>query len=206
MFSGITETLGQIVRLENTQDCLHFTIKHHGLFNDIKIGDSIAVNGVCLTVTAFNHDTFNTTVVPETLRLTNLGLLQPNDDVNLERSISANQRIGGHFVQGHVDTIAIIDSIQKEGEGSCKVTFKLSPDYLRYIVQKGFIAIDGMSITVTDVSDDRFSVMFIPHTREHTVVKHYQPDHRVNIEVDMMNKTIEKLLRGNFHASNNSAH
>lgn len=201
MFSGITETLGQIMQIDHQKDGLHFCISHHGLFNDIKIGDSIAVNGVCLTVTSFDEKTFRTTAVPETLRLTNLCLLENQDSVNLERSICANQRIGGHFVQGHVDAMATIEKIEASDNGAYVVTFNIAPEHLRYIIKKGFIAIDGMSITIVDVNDEHFSVMFIPHTRENTVVKQYQVGHRVNIEVDMMNKTIEKLLRGMPHAA-----
>lgn len=201
MFSGITETIGQIQHVDHHHDCRHFTITHHGLFDDIKLGDSIAVNGVCLTVTAFDEKTFNASAVPETLRLTNLGSLTLGSEVNLERSIQANQRIGGHFVQGHVDTTASIENIQEDGAGAILVTFKLNPNYLRYIVQKGYIAIDGMSITVVNTTDDSFTVTFIPHTKANTVVKHYQLKHLVNIEVDMLGKYLEKLSRGKNHVA-----
>lgn len=201
MFSGITETLGQIAHINDSDDCRHFTITHHGLFNDIQLGDSISVNGVCLTVTAFDEKTFNASAVPETLRLTNLGCLTLGNDVNLERSIRANQRIGGHFVQGHVDTTACITHLQEDGKGAILVTFKLHPTYLRYIIQKGYIAIDGMSITVVNTTDACFTVTFIPHTKANTIVKHYQLNHLVNIEVDMLGKYLEKLSRGNNHVA-----
>ncbi|HEU5281095.1 MAG TPA: riboflavin synthase [Gammaproteobacteria bacterium] len=205
MFSGITETLGRIQQLDDRDDCRHFTITHHGVFDDIHLGDSIAVNGVCLTVTAFDASLFKASAVPETLRLTNLGYLKPGSDVNLERSIRANQRIGGHFVQGHVDTTACITDIQDDGKGAILVTFKLNPTYLRYIIQKGYIAIDGMSITVINTTNDSFTVTFIPHTKANTVVKHYQINHLVNIEVDMLGKYLEKLSRGDTHAANSSS-
>ena len=194
MFSGITETLGIIQHIQHENDCTHLTIQHHGLFNDINIGDSIAVNGTCLTVTSFDANTFSVTAVPETLRLTNLGLLKNNDAVNLERAIRANQRIGGHYVQGHIDTLATIKSIQPDGKGAIIVDFMLDKQWQRYLIHKGYIAIDGMSLTVMETHDQGFKVTFIPHTQTVTVVQHYSLRHRVNIEVDMMSKTIEKLL------------
>lgn len=197
MFSGITETLGTVTHIATHADCHHFTFAHHGLFNDLQLGDSVAVNGVCLTVTGFDALTFNATAVPETLRLSNLGKLSVNSNVNLERSIRANQRIGGHFVQGHIDTTATIESITTDGEGALLVNFKLNPAFLRYIVKKGYIAIDGMSITVINTTDDSFSVTFIPHTKANTIVQYYQVHHVVNIEVDMLGKYLEKLTRGN---------
>lgn len=199
MFSGITETLGKVTHITIDQDCHHFTFSHHGLFNDLQLGDSVAVNGVCLTVTAFDGLSFNATAVPETLRLTNLGQLKVNAPVNLERSIRANQRIGGHFVQGHIDTTATIEHITTDGEGAILVSFKLKPSFLRYIVNKGYIAIDGMSITVINTTEESFNVTFIPHTKANTVVQYYKPNHLVNIEVDMLAKYLEKLTRGNPH-------
>lgn len=194
MFSGITETLGLIQQVHHHNDCTHFIIQHRGLFDDLNIGDSVAVNGTCLTVTQFEATTFSVTAVPETLRLTNLGLLKVNDAVNLERAIRANQRIGGHYVQGHIDTLATINNIQQDGKGAIIVDFSLERKWQRYLIHKGYIAIDGMSLTVMETHDQGFKVTFIPHTQTVTVVQHYRVGHRVNIEIDMMSKTIEKLL------------
>lgn len=195
MFSGITETLGLIQQIREENHCTHFIIQHHGLFDDLNIGDSVAVNGTCLTVTQFDSTTFSVTAVPETLRVTNLGLLKINSSVNLERAIRANQRIGGHYVQGHVDTLATINAIEQDGEGAIIVDFSLEKKWQRYLIHKGYIAIDGMSLTVMETHDQGFKVTFIPHTQAVTVVQHYVVGHRVNIEVDMMSKTIEKLMR-----------
>lgn len=195
MFSGITECIGQVLSIQTHNDCYHFVISHHGRFDDVKVGDSIAVNGVCLTVTAFDENTFSTTAVPETLRLTNLSLLNINDPVNLERAIRADHRVGGHTVQGHIDTMATVKSITRDGNDAWVVHFTIDPTWQRYLVNKGFITIDGMSITVINAHDTEFSVTFIPHTKTSTIVQHYQPGTLVNIEVDMMAKYIEKMMK-----------
>lgn len=196
MFSGITECIGQVLSIHAQNDCYDFVISHHGRFDDVNIGDSIAVNGVCLTVTAFDDNQFSTTAVPETLRLTNLSLLNINDPVNLERAIRAEHRIGGHVVQGHVDTMATVKSIKRDGDDAWLVRFTIEPTWQRYLVNKGFVTIDGMSITVIEAHDNEFSVTFIPHTKTGTIVQHYQPGTLVNIEVDMFAKYIEKMMKG----------
>jgi riboflavin synthase len=193
MFSGIVETIGIIQKITFLIDCIQFVISPQILFNDISVGDSIAVNGVCLTVTEFTENTFSVTAVPETLRITNLGQLIEGSIVNLERSLKFNARIGGHYVQGHVDATAEIIQLEKS-ETAWLVTFRLPSSLAKYIVSKGYITIDGMSITVIDVVSDTFTVTFIPHTQHVTVVNHYHPGSLVNIEVDIISKYVEKLL------------
>lgn len=169
------------------------------VLEDVHLGDSIAVNGVCLTVTEFDDakTTFKVGVAPETLRRTNLGDLRAGSNVNLERAVAGHVRFGGHFVQGHVDTIAKI--VKKEPDGNAvSFTFKLrEPEYIQYVVEKGFIAIDGTSLTVTAVDDDEatLSVMLIAYTQEKVVVAAKNVGDDVNIEVDLMGKLVEKQIR-----------
>lgn len=161
---------------------------------DLNIGDSVAINGVCLTVTNYNEKTFSVTTVPETLNLTNLNDLSEGNFVNLERAMRLDQRMGGHFVQGHVDGIGEITDIQDE-QGALRVTIHTSENITRYMVSKGFITIDGMSITLIDSTDTNFTVTFIPHTIQTTLVKNYIQGTKVNLEADIFAKTIEALLQ-----------
>lgn len=168
------------------------------LLNGCRDGDSIAVNGVCLTVTGFRDDHFNVGVAPETLRITDLGALSENGRVNLEPAVRADTRMGGHFVQGHVDTTAEILLAEQDGNA---ITFRFQPknrDMLRYIVFKGFIAIDGTSLTVTQVNDQEgwFQIMLISYSQEKVVLTKKGKGDSVNIEVDMMAKYAEKSLAG----------
>ncbi|OAI49757.1 hypothetical protein AYO45_02135 [Gammaproteobacteria bacterium SCGC AG-212-F23] len=194
MFSGIVETIGILCGLRWHEDCLVLTILPKIMFQDIMVGDSIAVNGVCLTVTALFENTMEFHVVPETLRLTCFSELVLNSEVNLERSLEANARIGGHYVQGHVDGIGEIIALQQDGKGALLVTMTVPSTMTKYIVKKGYITIDGMSITVVDVKDDKVTVTFIPHTQQVTCVKHYQIGSKINIEVDILGKYVEKFL------------
>lgn len=196
MFSGIVETIGVVTTIRQDGDNIHFSIDHSDLFDDIHLGDSISINGVCLTVTDLpSSQVFSVTAVPETLRLTNLSAIKTNDAVNLERSIKASTRIGGHFVQGHVDACSEIIDIKSDGDDAMIVTFSLPAKLNPYVVDKGYICIDGMSITVIEVGNDCFNVTFIPHTRDNTVVQNYNLGDKVNIEVDMMAKYIKKYMQ-----------
>jgi riboflavin synthase len=169
------------------------------LLSDVHLGDSIAVNGVCLTVTSYvagPPPSFRVGVAPETLRITNLGALKLNSRVNLERAVRADTRMGGHFVQGHVDTTAEILAVTPDGNA---LTFRFKPrskDFLRYVVYKGFIALDGASLTVTQVNDDEgwWEVMLIAYTQERVVTAAKKPGETVNVEVDMMAKYAEKSM------------
>lgn len=195
MFNGIVESIGVIRNVNKAQDCMHFTVAPQINFDDLNIGDSIAINGVCLTITQLHTDAFLITAVPETLRLTNLGDLVEGDYVNLERPLRMDSRIGGHYVQGHVDDVGEITQIEEDGDEVWLVTIRASPFLTKYIIKKGYIALDGMSITVVDVTDDDFTVTFIPHTQQVTIVQHYEEGTKINIEVDIMGKYIEKLIK-----------
>jgi riboflavin synthase len=194
MFTGIVETTGIIGHAEQREGCLHLTIKPKIAFSDLHMGDSVAINGVCLTVTAFTPTTFKATVVPETLRLTNLGELVNGSKVNLERSMQANARIGGHYVQGHVDGMGEILELQPDGGTAWLVKISIPTTLEKYVVNKGYIGLDGMSITVIESTSNWFTVTLIPHTREVTIVSQYKIGTRINIEVDMLGKYVEKLL------------
>ena len=196
MFSGIVETTGLVTKITNDKGCKHIIFSPKKSFDDIAIGDSISMNGVCITVTQKKMQSFHTTVVPETLRLTNLAMLKEDDEINLERSIKADQRISGHYVQGHVDGRGEILSLENDGVDNAARIAKISlpSDLHKYIIKKGYIAIDGMSITVMDIAPDYFTVTFIPHTQQETIVKHYREKMFVNLEVDMLSKYIEKLI------------
>jgi len=203
MFGGIVETIGTITHLTINDGCKSFVISPQINLDDLSIGDSIAVNGVCLTVTEFSDQSFNVTAVPETLRLTNLDQLSVSDPVNLERSMKLTSRIGGHYVQGHVDGMGKILDIKNDNSSALLVKISIPPRFSKYLINKGYIAIDGMSITIIDATSDWFTVTFIPHTQAVTTVNRYQIGAIVNLEIDMMSKHIEKLLGAYSHANTN---
>jgi riboflavin synthase len=195
MFSGIVTAIGIIQRILTQTDSIDFVIRIPDTFNDLSIGESIAVNGVCLTVTGFSQTSINVTAVPETLRITNLGQLTETSLVNLERSITLNTRLGGHSVQGHVDGVGEILDIEADGS-STALLMKISmpPTLGKYVVRKGYITLDGMSITVIDTAPNWFTVTFIPHTQQVTIVNQYRKGTKINLEVDILGKYIEKLI------------
>jgi riboflavin synthase len=193
MFGGIVETIGVITAEKFENGCKHFSIRPELIFDDLKLGDSVSVNGVCLTVTRLHDNSFDCSAVPETLALTNLGQLTKGSSVNLERSLKIDSRIGGHYVQGHVDGRGEIVKIEACGAASL-VTIKVPLTLTKYIVKKGYITLDGMSITVVQVEEEQFSVTFIPHTQAVTIVKHYGIGTQLNVEVDILGKYAEKLL------------
>ncbi|MEO8402110.1 MAG: riboflavin synthase [Gammaproteobacteria bacterium] len=199
MFNGIVESIGIVQAIHMQADCMHIVIMPQQRFSDLNIGDSIAVNGVCLTLTHISNENFSVTAVPETLRVTNLKHLTSGNKVNLERSLLANGRLGGHFVQGHVDQTGKILDLQTNGD-ALLVKISVSPTLSKYIVNKGYIALDGMSITVIEASSTWFTVTFIPHTQQVTVVHQYQIGSEINIEVDSLGKYIEKLIGAYSHA------
>ncbi|KAJ5720306.1 uncharacterized protein N7483_008240 [Penicillium malachiteum] len=208
MFTGLVETIGTVSALEaldasssggggtslTISDC-------EEILGDAHLGDSISVNGTCLTVTAFDKTWFKVGVAPETLRRTNLGSLLKDSKVNLERAVSADTRMGGHFVQGHVDTVATILSVTPDGNA---LTFRLQPrekEVLRYIVEKGYVTLDGASLTVTKVVDGEdgyWEVMLIAYTQEKIVTAAKKPGEEVNVEIDIVGKYVEKSVEGYF--------
>ena len=192
MFSGIVEAIGTLIAINEDQGCQVMTIAT--TLNDLQVGDSIAVNGVCLTVTSFTQTYFTVTAVPETLRLTNLNDLNVKDQVNLERSLTLNRRIGGHLVQGHIDGMGVIFKIVPDHSQALLVHIQLDPSLRKYIVRKGYIAIDGMSMTIVAVGPTWFVVTIIPHTQQATLAQYYRVNSKVNIETDILGKYIEKLM------------
>ncbi|MDA8562191.1 riboflavin synthase [Gammaproteobacteria bacterium] len=193
MFGGIVEALGIIKKIHSTKAGVDFIISKPAFFNDLIIGDSISVNGVCLTVTKFLETDFYVTAVPETLRVSNLSELNESEFVNLERAIKLGSRIGGHYVQGHIDTVGRILDINQDGV-AITVKISISSEYLKYIVKKGYICIDGMSITIADILIDSFTVSIIPQTQSTTIVSHYKLNTKLNIEFDVLGKYVEKIL------------
>jgi len=195
MFTGIVEEIGTVKTIQDDgSGVVDLEIQASTRLNDLPIGGSISVNGVCLTISGFGENVFETQVVPETLRKTNLGLLCPGNTVNLERPIPASGRLDGHIVQGHVDDTAKIDKLSPDGLGALLVTIKPPNSLIKYIVPKGFIAIDGTSLTVVDCGKDFFSTTLIPYTINHTVLGSRKETDTVNIEVDILSKYVESLI------------
>ena len=193
MFTGIVEEVGRVQRLWQNDGGWQLRVAAASLLADVQLGHSIAINGTCLTVTEFNSDTFTVGLSPETLRCTNLGDLLPAAEVNLERSLAANGRIGGHFVQGHVDGTGVIAKKQAEGD-SLWLTIEAAPDLLRLIVPKGYVAIDGTSLTVVDVTSTYFTFMLVAYTQTHITLPRKPAGDRVNIEVDILGKYVKSLV------------
>lgn len=204
MFTGIVEKVGSVAAIdahdasESGGNGFSIVIRDAAaILTDCHIGDSIAVNGVCLTVTEFDKDSFKIGVAPETLQRTDLGELTIGSKVNLERAVAGHTRFGGHFVQGHVDTVATIVLVEQD-ENSLRLTFSpRDPHVMTYIVEKGFIALDGTSLTITTVDDDAntFGVMLIVHTQENVALALKKKGDTVNVEVDLMGKLVEKQVR-----------
>lgn len=193
MFSGIVEEIGFILSSLRREGLLTLTIGADKTLDGICIGDSISVNGVCLTVCSSTESSFTVEIILETLSKSNLGALEPEAIVNLERSITPTTRIGGHFVQGHIDTTVNILDIDNEGE-ALKIWFSIPEKWKDCLIPKGFVAIDGMSLTIVDVLEHEFSICFIPHTQVNTVVKKYHVGTAVNIEIDHLTKTIVHIV------------
>ncbi|AOA64382.1 Riboflavin synthase [Komagataella phaffii CBS 7435] len=204
MFTGIVEIIGTVLEYQELDvsasggNGVSLTITDASkILSDVHIGDSIAINGTCLTVTEFTNNDFKVGIAPETLKKTNLGSLKKGSKVNLERAMTGETRFGGHMVQGHVDTVAEIVSSVPEGN-AIVYTFKLrDPEFIKYVVHKGFICVDGTSLTVTNVNDDaaEFSIMMIKHTQENVVLPLKKLGDFVNIEVDLAGKLIEKQVQ-----------
>lgn len=194
MFTGIIEEIGEITGLRQTATSAVLGVRAKTVLDGTKLGDSIAVNGVCLTVVRLTGDGFEGDVMPETLRRTNLGALKPKSRVNLERAMAADGRFGGHIVAGHVDGTGTVTDLSPEGN-AVWVTISAAPDILRYIVEKGSIAIDGISLTVAYVDTVCFKVSIIPHTGQETTLLTRKTGDIVNLECDIIGKYIEKLMQ-----------
>lgn len=194
MFTGIVEEIGTVKAVQRSGTSSLIRIETKKVLSDIQLGDSIAVNGVCLTVTDFDGSTFQADVMNETLSRSSLGSLKTGSPVNLERAMSAEGRFGGHIVSGHIDGTGTISNIRKDGI-AVWYTITASPHIMRYIIEKGSIAIDGISLTVAKVTDTSFSVSIIPHTAEQTILSQKSRGDTVNLENDMIGKYVEKLMK-----------
>ncbi len=197
MFTGIIEGIGVVTGIRPRQEGVELEIRPEFVLHDPRIGESIAINGVCLTATRITTTSFSADVSPETLSRSNLGSLKKGDTVNIERALLPTDRLGGHFVSGHIDCTGEITGKHRTGAFTL-VTIAIPPSYGKYIIEKGSITVDGMSLTVNQVSNDKagcvFSVAVIPHTASVTTMGKRAPGDTVNIEVDLLGKYIEKLL------------
>lgn len=194
MFTGIVEEMGILRSVRRGAHSAVLSIGAETVLSDLKIGDSVAVNGVCLTATTVDAGGFTADVMHETLNRSSLGALAPGNPVNLERAMAADGRFGGHMVAGHIDGTGTITETRRD-DNAVWYTVSAAPSLLRYIVEKGSIAIDGISLTVAAVEADRFFVSVIPHTAAVTVLGRKQPGDIVNLETDLIGKYVEKLLR-----------
>jgi riboflavin synthase len=194
MFTGIVEELGTVLGITPVATGAHLAIGATTILEDVQIGDSISVNGCCLTVVTLNDGYYEVDVVEETLRMTCLGSLRVGDRVNLERSVRLADRLGGHLVQGHVDGVGTLFSRAPAADGSTVVRITAPASVLRYVVYKGSIAVDGISLTVAAIDDTSFSIALIPHTQHVTTLGFRHPGDQVNLEVDLIAKYVEKLL------------
>jgi riboflavin synthase len=193
MFSGIIEATGEVVRLEKEQSNLHIFVKA-GFTHELKIDQSIAHNGICLTVVAIADDVYTVTAIDETLKKTNIGMLASGDKINLERCMRLGDRLDGHIVQGHVDQTATCTSLE-ESNGSWTYTFDYDAAQNNITVEKGSVCVNGVSLTVVNSKDHSFSVCIIPYTHEHTNFKHIKAGTVVNLEFDILGKYISKLIK-----------
>ncbi len=193
MFTGIVERSARVVAVDGDDLGRAITFEAPGITDDLPVGASIAVNGACLTAVEVDGDRFRIDAVVETLRRTNLGELEPGSRVNLERAMPAAGRLDGHIVQGHVDGVGVVERVDPEGEG-VRLAVRVPPELRRYVVEKGSVTVDGVSLTVASVTGDGFEVALIPHTLEVTTLGERPPGSRVNLEVDVLAKYVERLL------------
>lgn len=194
MFTGIVETVGRVAEAVRVGQSLRLVVAAPHLFADIAIGESVSVNGVCLTVTEAGPRGVRFDVVPETVQRTTLKDLRAGDPVNLERALRPTDRLGGHFVQGHVDAVGVVRAIDRDAD-ACVLTVDAPPEVTHYLVDKGSVAIDGVSLTVVRVDARSFSVALIPHTLGVTTLGRLGPGSRVNVEADILGKYVARQLQ-----------
>lgn len=195
MFTGLIQSIGQIHSLKRQGPSAQLRISSRLVNDDLQLGESIAVNGACLTVTTWDSNSFTVDVSPETLKSTTLGQLPINHPVNLERAMRLSDRLGGHLVSGHIDCVALVRR-RYEDQNAIRFEFSVSQDVMRYLVTKGSVAVDGISLTVNKVEEDIFTVAVIPHSLKMTTLKDCREGSRVNIETDLIGRYVERLLQG----------
>ncbi len=193
MFTGIIEELGKITNIAPLADGKRLEIATHKIMNDVKVDDSVAVNGICLTVTSLRENGFQVEAVGDTLRKSTLNNLRIGDSVNLERALRLSDRLGGHLVQGHVNGVGQITGIRKLGE-NYDLEIETPVELLRYLILEGSVAVDGISLTIARLTNNRIGISVIPHTWKHTNLSQSQTGRAVNLEVDVIAKYVEKLL------------
>ena len=198
MFTGIIEEIGKIKHIDQRTKHVTLTIQATKILEDTKKGDSISTNGVCLTVTDLASDEFKVDMIYETLNRTTMKELKIGSKVNLERALTLSTRLGGHMVSGHIDGIGRIENIVKD-DRALVMNIKTEPHILKYIIEKGSVAIDGISLTVVDVHPHSFQVSIIPHTQYETILIHKKVNDIVNIECDLIGKYVEKLIHSQEH-------
>ncbi|MFN8771136.1 MAG: riboflavin synthase [Neisseriaceae bacterium] len=204
MFTGIIEEIGTVKSIKSTSNNMILEINAPIVTSDIKLGDSVAVNGTCLTVTSFNNSSFCVDIMPETYNTTSLKTCKASSLVNLERSLRADSRVGGHFVSGHVDGIGTIIA-RKPNENAIYFDIQVShPELLQYAIYHGSIAIDGTSLTIFGLSDNFFTISLIPHTIKHSIIGYKQVGEIVNIEYDMFAKLISRAVNYQQQYTNNT--
>lgn len=197
MFTGIIEATGSLVQLSPNATDLSLRIQSKTMdFSDVKLGDSIASNGVCLTVTAFGSDWFQADLSNETLARTLFGHYKTGQLINLEKALLPTTRLGGHLVSGHVDGVATVNRVEKSGR-AWQIYIKMPAELSKYIAEKGSITIDGVSLTVNELTGEDFRLTIVPHTAQHTTLQTLQPGHQVHLEVDLLARYLERLLTGN---------
>ncbi len=192
MFTGLIREVGEVVWLRRTDQTVQLLLRAPRIAPRVRTGESVAVNGCCLTVTAHRDKQMMFDLLEESLERTNLGDLRPGGAVNLERALRVDGRLGGHFVQGHVDCTAEVLALEEKG-GDLRIDIALPPEFARYVAYKGSIGINGASLTVANLESDRFSVWIIPHTLENTNLGDLSPGDRVNLEFDILAKYVERL-------------
>ncbi|OGP53652.1 MAG: riboflavin synthase subunit alpha [Deltaproteobacteria bacterium RBG_13_52_11] len=194
MFTGIVEVIGRVTETQRRGDLLLLTIASVAALTDMAVGDSICVNGACLTISALRQGGFEADCSPETFQRTNLGSLRPHDEVNLERALKVSDRLGGHLVTGHVDGTGYINEVTR-GSGSMTMAIRVPQEFVSYLVEKGSVAVEGVSLTVSKSRGDEFQVVLIPYTAGNTTLGQKRVGDRVNIEVDIIGKYVKRFVQ-----------
>jgi riboflavin synthase len=193
MFTGIIEEIGHIKKIATKNQAMELSIGATKILEDVKLGDSIAINGVCLTVTDFSKDSFSVDVMPETFRATSMATLSVGSPLNLERALAIGDRLGGHFVTGHVDGVAKITQIMPI-DNAVNYTLEMDSELIKHCIFRGSIAVDGISLTIFGVTDNNIQLSLIPHTVSHTILSSKKVGEKVNIECDMLSKHVANLI------------